>query len=261
MSDTSQTGKVAAFFDVDETLIRGSSSNQVAKELYRRGFFGIRDIAFAIWHTILYVTLGEDKRRLKAIQERALRVMEGHSEAEVQRIGETVYEQILGHRIFPGASRLVKKHLECNHEVWLISATPSLIVQLIAERIGATGGLGTVVATEDGKYLAHLEGEMLHAQGKANRVKELAQERGLNLSRCFAYSDSLNDLPLLSMVGHPRVINPEPPLRLHAMVEDWPIIDFRARKRDLTRLAKNSALAMAIVSGLLTLVRLIRRVK
>lgn len=250
---------VAAFFDVDETVIRGSSANQVAKELYRRKFFGWRDIFFAIRHTALYLLFGENKNRLAAVKERALNVMAGHRVEEVNAIGESVYQEILGLRIFPGANRLVKKHLECGHEVWLISATPVEIVERIAEHLGATGGLGTIVARKDGRYLARLEGEMLHAKGKADRIESLAKERGINLRRSFAYSDSINDLPMLSMVGHPRVINPEPALRMHAMLHDWPVIDFRRRKRNLTKLAKQSALIMGVGSVALAIFKLIRR--
>lgn len=261
-SGSNKPGKpvAAAFFDVDETVIRGSSSNQLAKELYRRKFFGLRDILFAIVHTGIYLTFGENNKRLQAIKDRALNVMAGHSVEEVKEVGESVYQEILGLRIFPGANRLIQKHLECGHEVWLVSATPVEIVELIAEHLGATGGLGTIVATENGRYLARLEGKMLHAHGKAERVESLAKERGIDLQRSYAYSDSINDLPLLSMVKYPRVINPEPALRMHAMVHDWPVIDFRRRKRNITKLLKSSALAMAVISGALTLFKLVRSV-
>ncbi|MPV38240.1 HAD family hydrolase [Georgenia subflava] len=225
--------QVAAFFDVDNTIVRGASAYHLAQELYRRDFFGLGDILFAARQSLAYTLLGENLRRIAAIQERALRLMRGHSVAEVISIGEEVYDEVLDHRIFPGTRALLQEHLDAGHEVWLITATPTEISDLLARRLGATGALGTRVQAVDGYYTGRLDGTMLHGAGKEVAVRELALERGIDLAGSFAYGDSINDVAIMSAVGHPCAINPEPRLRLHAAEAGWPVRDFRRRRRSL----------------------------
>ncbi|PYF99562.1 HAD-superfamily subfamily IB hydrolase, TIGR01490 [Georgenia satyanarayanai] len=226
---------VAAFFDVDNTIIRGASAYHLARELYRRDFFGLRDIAFFAGHSVRYFLLGEDVRRIAAVRSRALGIVRGRTVAEIISIGEEVYDQVLANKIFPGARALIEEHLAAGHEVWLVSATPAEIADLIAGRLGATGALGTIAEHEDGVYTGELRGNMLHGEGKKANVLALAQERGIDLARSHAYGDSVNDIPLLSTVGSPCAINPEPRMRLHAVDAGWPVRDFRRRRRDVKK--------------------------
>lgn len=230
-----QSGVVAAFFDIDNTIIRGASAYHLARELYRRDFFGLRDIAFFARHSLLYLLLGENLRRIAAVRARALRIVRGRTVAEVVSIGEEVYDQVLANKVFPGARALVDEHLAAGHEVWFISATPVEIADLIARRLGATGALGTVAEHRDGVYTGELRGNMLHGAGKKACVLALARERDIDLRRSHAYGDSVNDIPLLTTVGAACAINPEPRLRLHAAEVGWPVRDFRRRRRDVGR--------------------------
>jgi HAD superfamily hydrolase (TIGR01490 family) len=225
--------RAAAFFDVDNTIVRGASAYHLARELHRRGFFGLRDILFAVRHSLAYALYGENLRRIAAIKERALRLMIGRSVAEVISIGEDVYDEVLDLRIFPGTRALLNTHLDAGHEVWLITATPTEISDLLARRLGATGALGTRVEAVDGYYTGRLEGTMLHGAGKELAVRVLAAERGIDLAASYAYGDSINDAPLLSAVGHPCAINPEPRLRAHAIGAGWPVRDFGRRRRSM----------------------------
>ena len=229
------SGVVAAFFDIDNTIIRGASAYHLARELYRRDFFGLRDIAFFARHSLLYLLLGENLRRIAAVRARALRIVRGRTVAEVVSIGEEVYDQVLANKVFPGARALVDEHLAAGHEVWFISATPVEIADLIARRLGATGALGTVAEHRDGVYTGELRGNMLHGAGKKAGVLALARERDIDLRRSHAYGDSVNDIPLLTTVGAACAINPEPRLRLHAAEVGWPVRDFRRRRRDVGR--------------------------
>ncbi len=102
---------------------------------------------------------------------------------------------------------------------------------MIAQRLGLTGALGTVAETEDGVYTGRLVGDLLHGPAKAEAVKALARREGLDLSRCTAYSDSANDLPLLQLVGHPCAINPDSELLEHARDNNWMIRDFRTGRK------------------------------
>lgn len=222
---------VAAFFDIDETLIRGASSYHVTRELYRRRFFGWRDIFFALRHTVLYILFGEDKDRVDALTHRALNVMAGHSVDEVVSVGVDVANELMEHRIFPGAQALLTKHLQAGHEVWLLSATPVQVAQVIGKRLGVTGVVGTEVKTENGVFLPTLDAPFMHGAGKGKAVRRLANERQINLEKSFAYSDSFNDLPMLLTVGRRAAINPDLKLRAYALKFNWKIVDFRRFKR------------------------------
>ncbi|WP_324649492.1 HAD-IB family hydrolase [Georgenia sp. H159] len=226
---------VAAFFDVDNTIIRGASAYHLARELYRRDFFGLRDIAFFARHSVSYFLLGESLRRIADVRARALRIVRGRTVAEIVSIGEEVYDQVLANKIYPGARALIEEHLAAGHEVWLVTATPAEIADLLAARLGATGALGTIAESREGVYTGKLDGNMLHGEGKKANVLTLADERGIDLSRSHAYGDSVNDIPLLETVGSACAINPEPRLRLHASEVGWPVRDFRRRRRDVGR--------------------------
>lgn len=222
--------RVAAFFDVDETVIRGASSWILTRELFRHRFFGVSDLFFAARHAFMYVVLGEDQNRIEHVKNRALRVMAGHSRQEIMAISEQVCD-LLEKKLFPQAQGLIKRHLAAGHDIWLISAAPAELPQMLAERLGLTGGIGTEIAVKDGVYQPQLASELMHSQGKRETVMALAKERGYDLTQCFAYSDSDNDMPLLTLVGKPSAINPDIWLRVRAFQRGWPVIDFRRRSR------------------------------
>ncbi len=232
--------KVAAFFDLDETVIRGASSWVLTRELFRHGFFGIRDLFFAARQAFLYVVLGEDQERVDQVKNRALQVMAGHSRHEIMAISQEVCD-LLEKKLFPQAQGLIKRHLAAGHDIWLISAAPSELPQMLAQRLGITGGIGTEIAIKDGIYEARLASELMHSQGKRDAVIALAAERGYDLASCFAYSDSDNDMPLLTLVGKPSAINPDIWLRVRALQRGWPVIDFRRRSRISKTLQKAKA--------------------
>src|ERR671933_586390 len=119
-------------------------------------------------------------------------------------------------RIWAGTRALAEQHLDAGQRVWLVTATPVELARIIAHRLGLTGALGRVSEVEDGRYTGRLVGEPLHGAAKAEAVRALAEREGLDLARCSAYSDSYNDLPMLSTVGHPVVVNPDPDLRREA---------------------------------------------
>lgn len=241
----------AAFFDVDNTIIRGASAFHLARGLHRRGFFRYGDIVRALLHNARYQLFGENREQIDEIRSRALAIMTGHSVAEVVAIGEEVYDQVLELRIFPGTRQLLDDHLAAGHQVWLVTATPVEIGTLIARRLGATGCLGTVAEHQDGFYTGRLVGDLLHGQAKARAVQALAEREGIDLAASYAYGDSTNDVPILSTVGHPCAINPDPRLRRHAQAAGWPIREFRGRRRAAKRGIKTASWAgLAWAAGL-----------
>lgn len=221
---------IAAFFDVDNTIIRGASAFHIAQGLRRRGFFRKRDLMRFGFEQLKYLMFGESKEQITAVRTEALSIIKGWSVAEMAAIGEEVYDEILALRIFSGTKALLDEHRALGHEVWLVTATPVEIGKLIARRLGATGALGTVAEHKDGHYTGRLVGDMLHGEAKATAVGELAERNNLRLSDSFAYGDSMNDVPMLSEVGHPCAINPDTRLRRHAKKRGWAMREFRGRR-------------------------------
>ncbi len=220
---------VAAFFDVDNTIIRGASAFHIARGLKQRGYFRARDILRFGWEQVKYLVLGESQEQMKAVRSEALSIIKGWSVAEMAQIAEEVYDELLAMRVFPETKALIDEHRAQGHQVWFVTASPIEVGKLIARRLGATGALGTVPEHKGGYYTGHLVGDLLHGEAKEVAVRDLASRTGLKLKDCFAYGDSMNDGPMLSAVGHPCAINPDGRLRRHAKRLGWPIQDFRGR--------------------------------
>ena len=221
----------AAFFDVDNTVVRGASIFYLARGLYRRDLLRLPDILRFAVKQISFIALGENLDHVAQIRERALTFVEGHSVAELTAIGEEVYDEVIQAKVWPGAHALAMQHIAAGQRVWLVTATPVEVAGVIARRLGLTGALGTVAEHVDGVYTGRLIGEALHGPAKAEAVRALAEREGLDLSRCAAYSDSANDIPLLSLVGHPVAVNPDKRLRVHARAAGWKVLDYRRGRR------------------------------
>jgi len=246
MSDaaiTEKTGPVLAFFDVDNTLMRGASVYYVAREAFRRGLISWRDIALFAWHQFRFLAVGENRRHLSTAKERALGLASGHTESSLVALAEDIYDRLLAPKLWPETLRLTRSHLELGHEVWLITATPQLVAQVIADRLGLTGAIGTRVQVLDGVFTGNLDGHVIHGDEKAAAARQFARERHAGLAECWAYSDSSNDIPLLSLVGHRVVINPDAKLLAHAQRAGWNVLRLKKSSiRDARRQAsKNGA--------------------
>ena len=224
-----------AFFDVDNTITRGSTLYFLGKGMYNRGFFTKRDIGAWVLANIRFRMTGTEKSEvISRFQKAATDFIGGHDVKEIRIIGEQIYSEFVSPSIWQGTIELAKEHLSSGDEVWLVTASPEDFANLIAERLGFTGAIGTKAEIKDGKYTGNLNGKLLHGKEKAIAITELTKARGINLKDCFAYSDSHNDLPLLSAVGHPRAINPDAKLRIIAFSQSWSVHDFR-RLRWLNR--------------------------
>jgi HAD superfamily hydrolase (TIGR01490 family) len=161
----------------------------------------------------------------------ALSFIAGHRVEELESLGEEIFDEAMAHRIWPGTRALAQMHLDQGQRVWLVTAAPIEIARIIAHRLGLTGALGTVAESVDGVYTGRLVGDLLHGAAKADAIAALARDEGLDLARCSAYSDSHNDLPMLSLVGDPCAINPDGKLRDHARREGWRVRDYRTGRK------------------------------
>jgi HAD superfamily hydrolase (TIGR01490 family) len=227
--------RAAAFFDVDNTIMQGASIFHLARGLYARDFFSARDIGRFAWSQAKFRVLGrEDMGTVHEARETALSFAAGHTVAELTSIGEEVFDEVMAAKVWPGTRALAQMHLDAGQRVWLVTATPVEVASVIASRLGLTGALGTVAETVDGVYTGRLVGEILHGEAKAEAVRALAAREDLDLAACSAYSDSANDIPLLSMVGQPCAINPDATLRAHARENGWRVRDYRTGRRAVT---------------------------
>lgn len=237
---------IIAFFDVDNTLMRGTSLFHLGVEAWRRGVIGWRDVAPFAWQQMRFIRKGENHAHLGSAQERALSLVGGHAVSDITALAERIWERI-NPRLWPETVALTREHLAKGHEVWLISATPVEVGRLIADRLELTGALGTRAEDRDGVYTGRLVGHVLHGDRKAVAARELAGAIGADLAESWAYSDSRNDIPLLSLVGNPVVVNPDPGLALHAAAHDWPVIRMkRSSIRDAQRRVKRDARAVRV---------------
>jgi HAD superfamily hydrolase (TIGR01490 family) len=236
----------AAFFDVDNTIMQGASIFHLARGLHRRKFFTTRDIAKAAWQQFYFRFAGvEDPEHIAKARSSALAFIAGHRVSELEEIGEEIFDENMAHKIWPGTKAIAQWHLDRGQRVWLVTAAPVEIANVIARRLGLTGALGTVSEHVDGVYTGQLVGEMLHGEGKAAAVREIAEREGLVLDDCYAYSDSSNDLPMLSLVGHPCAVNPDSALRAHAKANGWRIRDYRTGRKVAVAGGKTAVAALA----------------
>lgn len=235
---------IVAFFDVDNTLMRGASVYYVGREAFRRGLISWRDIAVFAWHQFRFLAVGENREHLATAKERALGLVGGHSEDGLIALANDIYERDFEPKLWPETVALTQEHLAKGHEVWLITATPQLVAEVIAERLGLTGALGTKVAALDGIFTGALDGHVLHGDEKAAVAEEFSRVKGANLADCWAYSDSSNDIPLLAMVGNRVVVNPDAKLLAHAEANGWDVLPLkRSSIREARKKVKRQARA------------------
>jgi len=222
----------AAFFDLDNTVVRGASIFYLAMGLARRKFFTTRDVVKFARNQVMFRVYGsEDAIAVADLTEMALGFVQGHPVSEVVTMGREIFDERIAAKVYPRTIAVARAHLDAGQRVWLVSAAPVELATIIAKRLGLTGALGTVSEIRKGVYTGKLVGRPLHGPAKAEAVKALAEREGLDLARCSAYSDSSNDIPMLSLVGDPCAVNPDRKLRRHARDLGWRIVDYRTGRK------------------------------
>ncbi|BAU31317.1 HAD family hydrolase [Microcella alkaliphila] len=234
---------ILAFFDVDNTLMRGASVYHLGWAAWKRGYVTWRDILRFTWKQMRFIAVGENHRHQLAVRDRALELIEGHTIEELESLTVETYEKRIEKLLLPETVGLAQDHLDKGHEVWLITATPEACARVIAERLGLTGAIGTRIRDVDGIFTGELLGHVMHGTEKALAAKDLAVDKHARLDDCWAYSDSRNDIPLLELAGNRVVVNPDAALKRYARARSWPIItagaaSIRAQRRRVRREAR-----------------------
>ena len=223
--------KIGAFFDIDNTIMRGASIYHLARGLFARKILSATDLAnFAIAQGKFLTYGSENLSDMARITENALSFVTGRTVEEVIGLSEEIYDEIMADKVWPGTVQLAHTHRAAGHQVWLVSAAPIELANIIATRLGLSGAIATVSEVENGVYTGRLKNPPMHGEQKAIAVAKLAGEHGLDLVHSFAYSDSSNDIPLLKSVGNPTAINPDSALRSLAIENGWPVHDFRRQR-------------------------------
>jgi len=240
----------AAFFDVDNTMMMGASIFHFARGLAARKYFTTSDLASFAWRQVKFRVAGKESHdNIQSSREQALSFVAGRSVEQLIQLGEEIYDDLMADRIWSGTRALAQMHLDAGQRVWLVTATPVELAQIIARRLGLSGALGTVAEHDEGVYTGRLVGDMLHGRAKAHAVRALAAREGLDLRRCTAYSDSINDVPMLSVVGTAVAVN-----RDEARARGWEIRDFRTGRKaariGVPSVLGAGALAGAVAAGL-----------
>jgi HAD superfamily hydrolase (TIGR01490 family) len=238
----------AAFFDVDNTMMMGASIYHFARGMAARKFFSWRDVAGFAARQVRLRLRGESLREVGRTRDSALAFVAGKRVADIVALGEEIYDEELAGKIWPGTRALAQQHLAAGHQVWLVTATPVELATIIAQRLALTGALGTIAEAVGGVYTGRLIGDVLHGPAKAEAVRALAAREGLDLDRCTAYSDSVNDLAMLCAVGQAVAINPDAELRAEARRRGWQIRDFRTGRK-AARIGVPGAVSLGALGG------------
>ena len=226
----------AAFFDLDKTLMAGSSGMQFARVAARHGIVGRRQLAsWAVEH-LRYRLRGTTDERTNDVLRAARELIAGVPVGAVERMNPEVMAAILP-RVYPQMLEEVHSHQDAGRATFIVSAAGNGVVEPLAAVLGMDGGIGTRYEVDgDGAFSGRFDGPFVYGAGKVEAMQAFALAHGIDLAASYAYSDSLSDLPMLRAVGHPVVVNPDPPLAELAKQEGWQAMRFEQLGRRLVAL-------------------------
>lgn len=218
--------RAAAFFDLDKTILATSSALAFTRPFYRGGLITRSDVIRSAYAQFIFLASGADHDQMERMRSYMSRLVTDWDVAKVQEIVAETLDQIIDPAIYDEAVALIEEHRSLGRDIIIISSSGTEVVEPIGERLGVDLAVGTQLEVIDGRY----SGEILfyaYGEGKAQAMRDLAAERGYDLSTSYAYTDSITDLPMLEVVGHPTAVNPDAELRRIAIDRGWPVLDFR----------------------------------
>ncbi|MBX7431232.1 HAD-IB family hydrolase [Mycobacterium sp. Y57] len=236
--------RTAAFFDLDKTVIAKSSTLAFSKPFFSQGLINRRAVLKSSYAQFLFLMSGADHDQMDRMRSYITNMCAGWDVEQVKSIvGETLHE-IVNPLVFAEAAELIADHKLCGRDVVVVSASGEEIVAPIARALGATHAMATRMVVENGKYTGDIA-FYCYGEGKAEAIRALAAREGYALEHCYAYSDSITDLPMLLSVGHPTVVNPDRALRKEAGARGWPVRTFSKPVSLRDRLPAPSTAAVA----------------
>jgi HAD superfamily hydrolase (TIGR01490 family) len=238
--------EAAAFFDLDRTLMAGSSGIHWVRAAQRAGLVSRRQLLADAWTDARFRLRGSTDAETEAVKARIAAFLAGRRVAELERLGPQVLAGVLP-RLYPRMLEVAHAHQDAGRPVYICTAATQDLAAVLAHVLGFDGAAGTRLERRDGRYTGRLDGPFCYAEGKPLRMREIARRDGVDLAASWAYSDSGSDLPMLRAVGHPVAVNPDAALARVAAQEGWEVLRFETLGRRLKVLA--AVLAAAAAGG------------
>jgi HAD superfamily hydrolase (TIGR01490 family) len=236
----------AAFFDLDRTLMEGSSAFQFARAAAKSGVISRRQLARDAWENALFRLRGSTDASTESLKERIGAALAEVRVRDLQRLAPDILAGVLP-RLYPQMLEVAYRHQDEGRPIFICTAASQEMADLMAIVLTFDGAVGTAFEVDDrGNYTGRLGGPMTYRDGKAQAIRDLAERESFDLAQSYAYSDSESDLPMLRLVGHPVAVNPDKPLGRVARDEGWEIMRFERLGR---RLRIGAALAVAAALG------------
>lgn len=217
--------RTAAFFDLDKTVIAKSSTLAFSKPFFDQGLLNRRAVLKSTYAQFFFLMSGADHDQMNRMRSYVTNMCTGWDVEQIKSIVNETLHDIVDPLVFAEAADLIADHKLCGRDVVVVSASGEEIVAPIARGLGATHAMATRMVVEDGRYTGEIA-FYCYGEGKVEAIRALAAREGYALEHCYAYSDSITDLPMLEAVGHPTVVNPDRALRKEATARGWPVLTF-----------------------------------
>lgn len=238
----------AAFFDLDRTLISGSSAFVLGIAAWRGGLVPSRQFIHDAADAVAFRLSGASDATSTGVRDRILGAVNGIRVDDLVALNADIVPKLM-EKIRPEALRLLEQHRHAGRATYIVSASPIELVEPLAKALGMTAGIGTRSEIQDGYYTGQLNGPFCYGEGKVEAIEALAKWENLELAHCWAYSDSASDLPMMRAVGHPVAVNPDAKLERIAGQEGWPIVVFSKRTKAVIRRTSQIVGAVGIGAG------------
>jgi len=246
----------AAFFDLDKTIISRSSSLALSRPLYRAGMVSRGQLLRGAYAQLVYLLVGADEDKMERLKEGMLQLTKGWDRGQVERLVQDVMLDVIDPYVYQEALDLMDLHRSEGRRIYIVSSSPEEIVRPLARHFGVSGVVATRAEVgDDGRYTGELE-FYAYGEQKAEAIRAIAKRSRVDLSKSYAYTDSITDVPMLEAVGHPVAVNPDRDLRHVAEEREWEIRTFhnpvRLRSRLATAVPPKRAGAAAAVAAAVT---------
>ncbi len=220
-----QASRVAAYFDLDKTLLATSTTMALSTPMHRQGIISAKTLARGVVAQLPYLLVGADEEQTTRMMDRVAAMSAGVEQARVLAVVEQALSTAIEPAVYAEALDIVAGHHRAGHDVVVVSASIEEMVAPVARLVGADRCVASRMQVVDGRYTGRVERALLHGE-KVVALRDDARRRNIDLSRSWAYSDSISDLPMLEAVGHPVATNPDRELRAVAADKGWPVRDF-----------------------------------
>jgi HAD superfamily hydrolase (TIGR01490 family) len=234
----------AAFFDLDRTLMAGSSAFEFGRAAHRAGMLSRRQLVADAWANLRFRLRGSTDAGTTELRDRVNRALSGVRVRDLQRLAPDVLAGVLP-RVYPQMLTIAYEHQDAGRPVFICTAASQEMAELMAMVLTFDGAVGSVSEVVDGVYTGRPGGPFTYREGKAQAIREVAEREGIDLRASWAYSDSESDLPMLRLVGNPVAVNPDSELARIASEQGWEIMRFDRLGRRL-RVAGAAAIAAAV---------------